>query len=550
MISDQASVSRLWPGPRPQHYQEILDGNPAIDWFEIITENYLIEGGQPLHMLDRIVERYPVVMHGVSLSIASTAPLDLDYLGALKTLAKRVNPKWISDHLCWTGVHGVNLHDLLPIPYTEEALNHVVDRVGQVQDFLGRRLALENVSTYVTVRPVRDDRMGVLSASVAKRADCWLLFDVNNVYVSAFNHGFSTDEFLHGVPRDRVVQFHVAGHSHEGSHIIDTHDHPVCPGGVGLLSRDGRPFRAGIDHDRARRQHPAAGRAGRRARSCALDRPRSARRRSAGRQAPRCGGMKSLKELQDSFQRGILAGDDAILDEVNDSDKEQRKVLFGVYRHAYVARLAEILDDDYEQLHAYLGDQAFAKLVKAYIAANPSDQRSARWFGRHLPAFVRDSETYAKHPEAAELAQLEKALADAFDGPDAAPLGIEALAAIQPDDWPNLVLEPHPTAIRLTFKTNAADIWSALKDEVAPPKPEHLTEPQAIVVWRQDFMARFRPLAAEEAMMWDEAGNGVRFGVLCELVATFAGEHDAELRAATYLKGWIDTGMLAGCRTA
>ena len=142
--------------------------------------------------------------------------------------------------------------------------------------------------------------------------------------------------------------------------------------------------------------------------------------------------MKSLKELQDTFQRGILAGDDAILAEVNDSDKEQRKVLFGVYRNAYVARLAEILHDDYEQLHAYLGDRAFAKLVKAYIDANPSDQRSARWFGRHLPAFVRDSEAYAKHPEAAEIAQLEKALADAFDGPDAEPLGIEALAALAP----------------------------------------------------------------------------------------------------------------------
>jgi hypothetical protein len=259
--------------------------------------------------------------------------------------------------------------------------------------------------------------------------------------------------------------------------------------------------------------------------------------------------MKSLKELQDTFQRGILAGDDAILDEVKDSAKEQRKVLFGVYRNAYVARLAEILDDDYEQLHAYLGDRAFAKLVKAYIAANPSDQRSARWFGRHLPAFVRDSETYAKHPEAAELAQLEKALADAFDGPDATPLGIEALAAVAPEAWPNLVFTPHPTAIRLTFNTNAADIWSALKDEEAPPKPEHLIEPQAIVVWRQDFMARFRPLSAEEAMMWDEAAKGVRFGVLCEMVATFGGEDDAELRAATYLKGWVDTGMLAGCRT-
>jgi hypothetical protein len=260
--------------------------------------------------------------------------------------------------------------------------------------------------------------------------------------------------------------------------------------------------------------------------------------------------MKSLKELQDSFQRGILAGDDAILDEVNDSDKEQRKVLFGVYRNAYVARLAEILHDDYEQLHAYLGDQGFARLVKAYIAANPSDQRSARWFGRHLPAFVQNSEAYAKHPEATEIAQLEKALADAFDGPDAEPLGIEALAALAPEAWPGLVLEPHPTAIRLTFKTNAADIWSALKDEQAPPKPEHLTEPQAIVVWRQDLMARFRPLSAEEAMMWDEAANGVRFGVLCEMVATFGGEDGAELRAATHLKGWVDTEMLAGCRTA
>jgi hypothetical protein len=200
-------------------------------------------------------------------------------------------------------------------------------------------------------------------------------------------------------------------------------------------------------------------------------------------------------------------------------------------------------------LHAYLGDQAFAKLVKAYIAANPSDQRSARWFGRHLPAFVRDSDTFAKHPEAAELAQLEKALADAFDGPDATPLGIDALAAVAPEAWPNLVFEPHPTALRLTFKTNAADIWSALKDEEAPPKPKHLTEPQAIVVWRQDFMARFRPVSAEEAMMWDEAANGVRFGVLCEMVATFGGEDDAELRAASYLKGWVDTGQLAGCRT-
>jgi Putative DNA-binding domain len=259
--------------------------------------------------------------------------------------------------------------------------------------------------------------------------------------------------------------------------------------------------------------------------------------------------MKSLKELQESFQQGILAGDDAILAEVNDSAKEQRKVLFGVYRNAYVARLAEILADDYEQVHAYLGGQGFARLVKAYIAANPSDQRNARWFGRHLPAFVKKSENFAKHPEVAELSALEKALADAFDGPDAEPLSIEQLAAIEPEAWPRLVFRPNPTAIRLTFATNATDIWSALKNETAPPKPKALPEPQAFVVWRQDFMARFRPLSTEEAMMWNEAAKGVRFGVLCEMVATFAGEDGAEVRAATYLKDWVDTGMLAGCQT-
>jgi len=214
-------------GLRPEHYDDILTGDPNVDWFEVISENYMIPGGKPLRILDEIRERYPVVMHGVSLSIASTAPLDLDYLTELKTLAGRVNPKWISDHLCWTGVHGVNLHDLLPIPYTQEALDHVVDRVKRVQDFLGRRLTLENVSSYVTFAQSEMSEWEFVS-ELATRADCWLLFDVNNVYVSAHNHGFSTRDFLHGVPRERIVQFHLAGHSHEGDHIVDTHDHPVC----------------------------------------------------------------------------------------------------------------------------------------------------------------------------------------------------------------------------------------------------------------------------------------------------------------------------------
>ncbi|MBB4301537.1 hypothetical protein GGD81_000554 [Rhodobium orientis] len=213
-------------GLRPDHYGAILDGDPPVDWFEIISENYMVAGGRPLANLDRVRERFPLVMHGVSMSIASTAPLNMDYLASLKRLAERVEPEWISDHLCWTGVHGVNLHDLLPFPYTEEALDHVVERVARVQDVLGRRLTLENVSTYVSFAASQMPEWEFIS-ELSRRADCWLLLDINNVYVSAFNHGFDAHDFLNGVPVDRVVQFHLAGHSHETTYIIDTHDHAV-----------------------------------------------------------------------------------------------------------------------------------------------------------------------------------------------------------------------------------------------------------------------------------------------------------------------------------
>jgi hypothetical protein len=213
-------------GLRPKHYQEILEGNPAVDWFEVISENYMIPGGQPLRMLDRIAERYPVVMHGVSMSIASTAPLDMDYLAQLKTLAKRCNPKWISDHLCWTGVHGVNLHDLLPVPYTEEALRHVSERISRVQDYLGRRIAIENVSSYIEYEDSEMEEWEFVG-ELARRADCWLLLDVNNVFVSGFNHDFSIHAFVDAIPPERVVQFHLAGHSEADTHFIDTHDEPV-----------------------------------------------------------------------------------------------------------------------------------------------------------------------------------------------------------------------------------------------------------------------------------------------------------------------------------
>jgi uncharacterized protein (UPF0276 family) len=220
------TLSGFGLGLRPAHYDAVLGEKHAIDWLEVITENYLGLGGKPLDYLERVRARFPLVMHGVSLSIGSTDPLDAEYLNSVRALSRRIEPAWISDHLCWTGVDGKNLHDLLPLPYTEEALSTVVARVGQVQDLLGRQLLLENVSSYLTFQESDMSEWEFLR-EVAERADCAILLDINNIYVSSVNHGFDAKTYLHAIPKSRVRQFHLAGHSDLGGHLIDTHDQAI-----------------------------------------------------------------------------------------------------------------------------------------------------------------------------------------------------------------------------------------------------------------------------------------------------------------------------------
>jgi uncharacterized protein (UPF0276 family) len=216
----------LGVGLRSVHFPYILEHFPAVDWFEVISENFMDSQGRPRYVLNEIAERYPTVMHGVSLSIGSTDPLNFEYLAKLKRLADEVHPRWISDHLCWTGVLGRNAHDLLPIPLNEESLAHVVRRVRTVQDYLERPLVLENPSTYVTFASSTLSEWEFL-ARLAEETGCGLLVDVNNVYVSSVNHDFDPREYIENVPAERVVQFHLAGHTHCGTHIIDTHDDHV-----------------------------------------------------------------------------------------------------------------------------------------------------------------------------------------------------------------------------------------------------------------------------------------------------------------------------------
>jgi uncharacterized protein (UPF0276 family) len=216
----------LGVGLRSVHYPYLLQQRPAVDWFEIISENYLDSGGRPRYVLEQLAETYPIVMHGVSLSIGSTDPLDFDYLRKLKSLAATVRAPWVSDHLCWTGVAGRNTHDLLPLPLDEAALRHVAERVRTVQDVLERPLVLENPSSYATFRRSTMPEWEFLSR-LADATDCLLLLDVNNVYVSSVNHEFDPLEYVRNVPHERIVQFHLAGHTNCGTHCVDTHDGPV-----------------------------------------------------------------------------------------------------------------------------------------------------------------------------------------------------------------------------------------------------------------------------------------------------------------------------------
>ncbi|HEX8775155.1 MAG TPA: DUF692 domain-containing protein [Pyrinomonadaceae bacterium] len=213
-------------GLRNQHFSYLMRHPPQVDWFEIISENFMDNFGYARHVLERMAAIRPIVMHGVSMSIGSTDPLDWKYLESLKALAEFVQPVWVSDHLCWTGVSHVNTHDLLPMPLTEESLGHVINRVGQIQDFLRRPLVLENPSTYFEFRESTITEWDFLS-ELAKQTGCGLLLDVNNVYVSGFNHGFDPEHYIRSLPPESIVQIHLAGPSDCGQYLVDTHDQPV-----------------------------------------------------------------------------------------------------------------------------------------------------------------------------------------------------------------------------------------------------------------------------------------------------------------------------------
>ena len=252
-----------------------------------------------------------------------------------------------------------------------------------------------------------------------------------------------------------------------------------------------------------------------------------------------------LARLQARFQQALVDGDDAALKDIVDSPKEQRDVLLGVYRNAYVLRLIDFLRGDYPKLHAFLGDEQFDVLARDFIGLHPSQTPNARWFGQRLPEYLASAEIYEQREALSELAALERALNDVFDAADAPSLALANLAEIPADEWADLTFTPHPAVRRLDQQTNATDIWRAIKQETACPEPQLRAEVLQLLVSRSGGTVNFRPMAPDEAMMWDEAAAGARFSDLCERLAISVGEDAAVMQAAGYLQTWIGAGLIA-----
>lgn len=536
-------------GLRPEHYEEILQQKPPIDWFEIISENYLVAGGRPLANLDEIRKHYPMVMHGVSLSVGSSDPLDFAYLKQLKALASRIEPRWISDHLCWTGVHGMNMHDLLPLAYTVAAIDHIVSRIQQVQDYLGRQILIENVSSYLTFTRSEMAEWEFIR-EILERADCYLLLDINNIYVSALNHGFDAQDYLNALPAERVLQIHLAGHSNKGDYLIDTHDAPVSPEVWDLYAtaiRKFGPVATMIERDDNIPPLADLLTELQIARDIMRDNLPEATMTSSGILPPSRGqatGDPENHAYQTALQNYLLDGQEEEGCFVVQTGKLSSATRLGIYRDGYTIRLLDALANNYPCLKQYVGEAVFQEAGSAYIAENPSSYRSIRWFGDRFANFL--SRYTPQSPWLSELARFEWGLTMAFDAADDLLLQVEELIKLPAELWANLRFTLHSSVQRFDFCWNTVAIWKALSTRQTVIDAEK--NPQSWLLWRRDYINHFHALSVEEAFAIDALIQGLSFGEICEGLCQWIDEEQVGMRAATFLKGWIQSDLLSGVK--
>ncbi len=518
-------------GLRPKHYREFLEASPAVDWVEAISENFMGVGGRPLAVLEKVRRERPVVLHGVSLGIGSAEPLDQRYLEEWKALITRIEPAIVSDHLCWGRAHGRYSHDLLPVPFTEEVVRHVVERVSQVQDFLGRRIALENVSSYLTFEQSELTEWEFL-AQVAKRSGCDVLLDVNNIFVSSCNHGFEPDAYLSGVPVEHVKQIHLAGHQRRPELIIDTHDGPVSDEVWALYARAmGRfgdvptliewddavpPLETLLaEAEKARKVRPvslspAGERVGERANT----------------------GLGTLESTQRALFAAITDANPVTPEAealIAEHPPLSSKARIEVYAEMYWLRMRDVLRDAFPTVRARLGDETFDANVADYLRAHPSTHHSLDRLGRSFAGFLQD-----------DVAAVEWARAESFIAPDAQASSFEQLKAHAPETWGELELKAHPSVRVLCLESDPLPALRAQRE--GQPVPETVATPTNVAVWRTGFVTFHVAVSSPEATSLRRLIAGAP---LTELLEPFEGLDDGGTAAFEALQSWFTEGMVA-----
>ena len=527
-------------GLRPKHYLEFLETSPAVDWVEAISENFMGIGGRPLAVLEKVRRDRPVVLHGVSLAIASAEPLNERYLKDWKALIDRIEPAIVSDHLCWGRAHGRYAHDLLPVPFTEEAVRHVVERVTRVQEFLGRRIALENVSSYLTFEQSQMTEWEFLS-EVAQRADCEILLDVNNIFVSSRNHGFDPDAYLSGVPRERVAQIHLAGHQRRPELIINTHDGPVSDEVWALYARAVSRFGAVstlIEWDDAVPPLAELLAEAEKARSVSLS-----SRGGEGRGEEASGVVpgpvtSSLIRTQHTLFAAICEPEPVSLEAealLTPHPPLTSKARIEVYAEMYWLRMRDVLRDAFPTVRSALGDETFDALVADFLREHPSTHPSLDQLGRPFPSFLR-----AASPRWADVAAVEWARAESFIALDGPVVSFAQLQAHPPETWPELSLQAHPAVRVLSLATDPLPALRAKRDGAAIPEP--VDAPVEVVTWRNGFVAFHAQVSVQEAAALRQLVEGAP---LTELLAPFEDLDDGGVAAFEALQSWFTEGMVA-----
>lgn len=558
------TLSASWPllgcgvGLRTEHYDKILTERPAVDWFEATSENYMTSGGRPLWVLEQVRREYPVVLHGVSLSIGSIDPLDREYLHRLRALVGRIDPAMVSDHLCWASVERKNLHDLLPLPFTEEALDHIVRRVDEVQTFLGRRILLENVSSYVTFQHSVMPEWQFLS-EVARRSGCGILLDINNAYVNAVNHGFDPRDFVRGIPSAAVGYCHLAGHTNMGSWLFDTHSKPVIEP-VWALYKEALDLwgkkstlvewdedipvwdELAAEADRARKIYTAAPDQGRQGagQTVSSERPNSKSAGASLADVQRWMRRRIYPELTESHpetggpQAGPAgAGASPASDiKLNPQGGEPGEARLEVYAGGYAARITESLKEVYEAVRHVLGDGMFGRVAHAFAGTRPSRHYDLGLAGRDFGIFLKNARVTEKLPFLPELAQLEWRIAEAFHAYDSAPLAAGAMNAVAPEDWERLIFSFRESVSLFRSAWPVVDIWRARHTPIEDFDLDILHRPQCALVHRSGFRVACEVLEAEEFWVLQQLKSGRTLGdVLDEAAAELESRAQASPQA-------------------